>query len=319
MNPRTGERHRPVPTEGPERCALQAQLRGDPMPGSAPPAARLLLVEQPGPWGPRGLVDSHADPDLARLVDERAAAGGMRLQAIRHPGRHVLEEGRHRVALADVRRGRAATHWWSVPDLDTLVEQLAAASPGDDDWFPAEAVADHGPLLLVCTHGRHDACCALRGRPLAAELHRLAPDRVWETTHVGGDRFAANVLVLPTGELYGRVQPGEAPGIWDLITRGRIATGHLRGWIGTTPIAQAALVHAHQELGIDEGGLLTVLGVRRIDDERADVTLRTPAGSVLVGMEMGWSEAHRLTCRGPAQARARTYRPLFLRSLDDGS
>lgn len=319
MTERTGEHRRPVPTEGPDRCALQAQLRGDPMPGSAPPAARLLLVEQPGPWGPRGLVDSHAGPDLARAVDERAAAGGMRLQAIRHPGRHALEDGRHRVALVDVRRGVAASHWWTVPDLDTLVEQLAAASPRDNAWLPETAVADRGPLLLVCTHGRHDACCALRGRPLAAELHRLAPDRVWETTHVGGDRFAANLLVLPTGELYGRVQPGEAAGIWDLITRGRLAAGHLRGWIGITPIAQAALVHAHQQLGIAEGGLLTALDVRRIDDEHADVTLQTPDGPVLVGMEMGWSEAHRLTCRGPAQARARTYRAIVLRSLEDDS
>ena len=46
------------------------------------------------------------------------------------------------------------------------------------------------PLLLVCTHGRRDACCAQFGRPTAMALARRYGTAVWETTHVGGDRFA---------------------------------------------------------------------------------------------------------------------------------
>ena len=54
------------------------------------------------------------------------------------------------------------------------------------------------PLLLVCTHGKHDRCCARHGRPLYDALAEQADDGwVWQSPHVGGDRFAGNVVVLP--------------------------------------------------------------------------------------------------------------------------
>ncbi|MDP9392751.1 MAG: hypothetical protein M3Q27_00150 [Actinomycetota bacterium] len=53
-------------------------------------------------------------------------------------------------------------------------------------------------------------CCAVSGRPLAAALTAAYGDRVWECTHLGGDRFAGNVAVLPHGYLYGRVSPAAA-------------------------------------------------------------------------------------------------------------
>src|SRR3712207_7435783 len=64
------------------------------------------------------------------------------------------------------------------------------------------------PVYRVCAHGGHEACCALRGRPLARALPADDPDDVWECSHLGGDRFAANVLVLPHGFYYGQV-PGD--------------------------------------------------------------------------------------------------------------
>src|SRR4029453_16254338 len=41
-------------------------------------------------------------------------------------------------------------------------------------------------------------------------LRGVAPGQVWETTHLGGDRFAGNVLVLPDGFLYGHVTAATA-------------------------------------------------------------------------------------------------------------
>ena len=91
-------------------------------------------------------------------------------------------------------------------DLDALG---AGRSPG---LTPAD-----GPLFCVCAHGRHDACCAERGRPTAAALTRTHPEETWEVSHIGGDRFAPNMLVLPQGLYYGgrhrgcRPRPGVAP------------------------------------------------------------------------------------------------------------
>ena len=47
------------------------------MRGTAFPHARVLLVHQPGPWGPRGLLESRCDPDVARRIDLAAANAGM--------------------------------------------------------------------------------------------------------------------------------------------------------------------------------------------------------------------------------------------------
>ena len=125
----------------------------------------------------------------------------------------------HTVALADARIGVATTSWWRVRLAHRLAEQLATDDPrGGVPAARPVPRADADPLYLVCTHGRHDACCALRGRPVALELDRVRPGRVWETSHVGGDRFAANLLVLPTGEVYGRVLPFAAS---DLVATDR--------------------------------------------------------------------------------------------------
>ena len=116
-----------------------------------------------------------------------------------------------------------------VHDLD--VEALGAGrSPG---------LTPHpDPVFAVCTHGRHDTCCAERGRPVAAALAAAHPDLTWEVSHIGGDRFAANALVLPHGLYYGRLDEAS---VLDWRTRtwhGRLSLDHLRGRSGLgTPAA----------------------------------------------------------------------------------
>ncbi|MGA8208994.1 MAG: sucrase ferredoxin, partial [Nocardioidaceae bacterium] len=108
---------------------------------------------------------------------------------------------------------------------------------------------DTGPVFGVCTHGRHDACCAELGRPTAAALAAAHPDRTWEVSHVGGDRFAANVLVLPAGLYYGRVPPGRAAALADGHLDGHLDLDLLRGRSGFAFPVQAAEVALRRELG----------------------------------------------------------------------
>jgi hypothetical protein len=275
------------------------------MPGTAFPHARVLLVHQPGPWGPRGLLESRCDSEVARRIDAAAANAGMRLQAIRRPGKH--EVGRpadgYLVGIADTRPGAASVTWWRVDDLAEIAGEL------EQGWPRLAPVAnDSAPMFLVCTHGRHDACCALRGRPLAHGLHQARPGRVWETTHLGGDRFAANLLVLPTGDLYGRVPSRAAAQLADRVDAGQVVPGLMRGRIGLPPIAQAALVYAHDQLAIVDRTALTVMSVKRVEAGLGQATVATPHGTVLVTVAVETGPAVQLTCRGPEGARARTYR-----------
>ncbi len=294
------------------RCAAAADERGDSMLGTAPPQARVLLVHQPGAWGPRGLLESRADPDVAHRIDVSAARAGMRLQAIRRHGKHHVgpPPGGYDVGIADTRAGAQAIAWWRFDDLAQLADELEGAGP-----HRAPIAIDTQPLYLVCAHGRHDACCALRGRPVAQALQHLRPRRVWETTHLGGDRFAANVLVLPTGELYGRVSAEIAAQFVERAETGQVLPDILRGRIGLTPAAQAAIVYAHQQLGITARDALTATSVTKVDEERLQVRVATARGTFDVTVSSTAGSPAQLTCRGPQGVRPRIYRGTRITSV----
>ncbi|MBV9923283.1 MAG: hypothetical protein JOY78_20875 [Pseudonocardia sp.] len=71
--------------------------------------------------------------------------------------------------------------------------------------LPGRPVDD--PLLLVCTHGRRDRCCALDGRALVRALVEAGEPDVWECSHLSGHRFAPTALVLPIRERVGAPHP----------------------------------------------------------------------------------------------------------------
>lgn len=101
--------------------------------------------------------------------------------------------------------------------------------------------------FFVCTHGKHDPCCAKYGRPVAAALAHEWPERVWEASHIGGDRFAGNVLVLPLGVYYGRVAPSAAVSLMGQLDRGQLSLEHYRGQSAFAFSAQAAEWWARKE------------------------------------------------------------------------
>jgi hypothetical protein len=297
--------HAPHPRETLERCALRAQLRGDPMLGTAFPAARLLLVEQPGPWGVDGLRGSRFGAAAAAMLEEKAAARGIRVQAIRRPGRTPRDTSR-RWALVDTRDGAESLRWGTFDEPTQLLDlPLDAGTP------------DTEPLYLVCAHSRHDTCCALRGRPVAAALAALRPERVWETSHVGGDRFAANVLVLPAGLLYGRVLPFAAREFVAAAEAGEVVGALLRGRVGLPPMAQAALAFAHEQLAVRKRADLQVVRTGPVDEGTATVRLRGPHGPLDVTVRVERVGAPGLTCRNPAANHFLAYRPVAITRVED--
>jgi hypothetical protein len=293
-------RHAPHPRETLERCALRAQLRGDPMLGTAFPAARLLLVEQPGPWGSRGLRDSRFDPIAAAAVEARARAAGVRVQVVRRPGRTPRGGLRH-WALADTRDGSESLRWGRFDADVELTELPLDGSAGEPD---------PDPIYLVCAHSKHDTCCALRGRPVAAALAAQRPGRVWECSHVGGDRFAANVLVLPAGLLYGRVLPFAAEEFVAAAEAGEVIGALLRGRVGLAPVAQAALAFAHDHLALRRRGDLSVRSTSPVAGGVATVRLTGPHGLLDVTVQVERVAAPGLTCANPRPNAYLSYRPV---------
>jgi hypothetical protein len=243
-------------------CAASAERRGDVLAASAPPAERWLLIECRGPWprdaltalrrqpeardhepgvrdlsGGGAVVDHRAD-DLATEVSRFCAAFRCRLALIRPYGR-IDRAVPRRWAMVDSRLRRESVRWGELPTDEHLLEVLA----GKDQGSPSDE-----PIYLICTHGRHDPCCAVRGRPTAAALAAIHPDRTWECSHVGGDRFAANVVLLPHGLFYGHVPPSRATEVVSRYDQGLVVPDLLRG-VGTLPPQVQAAQHFARAAG----------------------------------------------------------------------
>lgn len=257
-----------------------------------------LLVEEPGAWGPGAVPASRLGDEVTDALRRTAQERGLKLLLIRrHATRDLDPEGPRRLFLVDVRRGRARTLTRTTPHAE--IARAAAATEG---WSP------HGdPLLLVCTHGRKDWCCALRGRPVVAALAALDPGPVWECSHLGGDRFAATALSLPTGVTHGRLSPADAPALVAALRAGRVLPRSLRGRSCDAGVVQAAEGHARLVLGIDG---IDALRPRAVVDEeggRWRVDLEHEGRLLRVHLRVGSAPAHRLTCSATDDRHARTW------------
>lgn len=223
------------------RCTERARTRGDVLAGTALPTKRYLLIEDDGPWGSSPHPTGSLPSEVAAHLHDRAQSLRARLLLIRRPGRHRVPEMRT-WGFCDVTKG--TLRWGAVHLAEelTTVDLAGSGSVGDDDVY------------LVCTQGRHDVCCAIEGRPVAATFAERVPDRTWECSHVGGDRFAANVLVLPTGLVYGWVTPGDVERIVAAQSAGSVVPELLRGRCGLAPasqVAESAIRAALSEYGVD--------------------------------------------------------------------
>nr|WP_257908232.1 sucrase ferredoxin [Janibacter limosus] len=160
------------------------------------------------------------------------------------------------------------------------------------------------PLLLVCTHGRKDVCCAIDGRVVAAVLDDALPGAVWETTHLGGDRFAGNVALLPEGSQYGRLDGDVAPQVVLDHLDGRVDLDRWRGRCSRHPAARVAV---HDLLGSDADVRLPdvsppVVEATGDDSRRVRIEAAGRTSDRLVTRTM--SPAHQLTCSGGSKVRA---------------
>ncbi|GAA3845548.1 sucrase ferredoxin [Streptomyces coacervatus] len=216
-------------------CSTASRELDEPIAGTAATARTWLLLEQPGPWGADALTSSHLDPALGRALEAAAKGTGVRIALIRRPGRHA-DCGTlttRQVYAAHTAPGNAWLHSASAYDPRALLDlDFAALGRGEHHTFDSALGArPHagGPLALVCTNGKRDRCCALLGRPLAAELAASEVEGVWEVTHLGGHRFSPTLLVLPYGYAYGRAQAHAVKEILHGVQEGRIVVEKCRG------------------------------------------------------------------------------------------
>lgn len=226
------------------RCAVLSRVLDEPLAGTAPVATRWVCLEHRGAWPSDTGV--HPDPVVAEYAT-RAEASGWRMQLIRRPGRPSADDA-IRLYLADTTPGAARTTTLTVDGPSELADL-----PLDDGPLPGTLVTD--PLLLICTHGRRDRCCALDGRALALAI---GDADVWECSHLGGHRFAPTALVLPTGYLYGRLDVSTAVSARKAAGIGEVETALCRGRSTWAPAGQVAELAVRAATGLRDADALTV-------------------------------------------------------------
>lgn len=209
------------------RCSLASAADDEPLAGTAPTDRELLLVEAPGPWG-RDAVAENRLP--AGVREHLAGLTGTKVLLVR---RHGGSSGPGTRVVHARREGGAFTVTSTVV---TEPEELVAL---DLATLPAYDV----PLWLVCTNGRRDRCCAEVGRAVARQLTAHWPEGTWETTHLGGHRFAGTLLALPSGLSLGRLDPAGAVAACRAVERADVPLDLCRGRAGSSPADQVRELH----------------------------------------------------------------------------
>jgi len=278
-------------TSGGPRCSAEALARDEPLYATASLVSAWLLIEQPGAWGPDALAESGFPGEIAAQLQRRA--GDVRILLIRR--RSASERGPVFFKAHSGGDGLAPSLVSApLPDPSVLLDVDMKALAGGDTG-PGKAV-EH-PIYLVCTHGRHDICCADRGRPLYRALSATRPDRTWEVSHLGGDRFAGNLLVLPRGDYFGRVEPEDSESLVSGYEADRLDLAHHRGRSIQPRLVQAAEHFLRESDGLRGFDDLVVTEYRRRHD-RAEVVFGRPGELVRVHVEARRGpESSYLTCR----------------------
>lgn len=294
--PDTVERRRPATRRA--LCADVSQEHLEPLTATASRVDNWILVEYRRLWA-RELIrgSGFSDGVKAHLRRQLAALPNSRLLFIRRPDRREAP----RLAVFSGRSLEAdhALHALEIDDYEELLEIDFAHPQGGR----AGGRAVEHPLFVVCTHGKRDQCCAKYGRPLYDELREQAePEWVWQSTHVGGDRFAGNVVCLPRGLYFGRV---ERPDVWPLLDEylaGRIQLEHYRGRSCYSFAVQAAERRVREESGFVGLDDLRLLECKRDDEVRWTVRFRAAPTDDVHEVEVVAETADEpvyLTCSAP--------------------
>ena len=237
-------------------CSIRSRKASEEAFGTASTGDAWLLLEYARPWGAKAFRESTIPKGV------KVYLSGL-LKSVPRSRVLLIKQTRKvkgPLSLFVVRSGESSSsilkyefsEYEQLLDLD-LVSALAGGSPsGTTPW--------EKPLFLVCTHGKRDKCCAKFGIPIYKTMQtQVGESSVWQCSHVGGDRFAANVICFPDGIFYGHVTEETAKLIVKEYDERRIVLTNFRGRSCYSFPVQAAEFFARRETGFRRIGDLKFL------------------------------------------------------------
>ncbi|MDQ1590632.1 MAG: hypothetical protein QOG71_1259 [Pyrinomonadaceae bacterium] len=235
-------------------CSDLSRASGERSFGTASVGEVWLLVEYREAWGTHALEDSALPAAVKRHLNNfcqtvpRARLLFVKRERVR-PEPPVCFVVRCRERAPSIERFELHSY------EDLLQFDLAALAAGGAPG----GVKLETPLYLVCTHGKRDKCCAKFGYALykslrAGEATVDSDDgggRVWQSSHVGGDRFAANLVCFPHGLFYAHVTEDAGRRIVAEYARRRLTLEGYRGRACYSYPVQAAEFFIRTETNLD--------------------------------------------------------------------
>ena len=245
--------------------------------GTASVGRLWLLIEYPFAWGTKAFQESALSPMVkAHLMRFVKTSPSARLLFIKRERRRPLDG--LTVFVVRCREHKPSITRLKINDYEQLLDLdlkgIAASAPSID------AGDSEHPLYLVCTHGKRDKCCAKFGYPLYKSLSSLSTS-VWQCSHVGGDRFAANLVCFPHGLFYAHMTEESGRLCLEEYEAGRVVLDKYRGRACYQYPVQAAEYFIRNESRINGLDELRHLGCERTDERQWRVRFAAAGGETI--------------------------------------
>ena len=233
-------------------CQELTRASGEPIGGSAPFADQFIFITWPKKfWNREALESGGGFPQGLKAWSKSNSSPGNKI-TIRLLSKPGLETTSVSLFLYPQAKMISSLN----PEQIQVVLERWLDSPENPGpgWNPLET-----EQLFVCTHGKHDLCCAKFGQTVYQRLREEASERkldldVWEASHLGGHRFAANLMRFPGGHSHGHLQEDMVPAFLDDWEAGKIHAPTYRGCSfleGKEQIVSAQLLQYCSDSGWD--------------------------------------------------------------------
>lgn len=302
-------------------CAQISREHHESCIGTAARVDTWLMIEYTGAWGMRAVEQSTLSPQVKDWIQAHRTSKSNFLPVFIRQHHRPLQSITCFVCIA--RENQQAIYCFILQSYEEIISLDIDALAAEDSCYDQNRYNE--PLYLVCTHGKHDMCCAKYGLPIYQEFARLIGHQVWQSSHLGGDKFAANILYLPQSIYYGRVAVPDVEILLDLHSQQQIYLQKCRGQTCYTPVEQAANLLLRQETGIAEMNAFSLIASHyRAESDDHVITFQEKKMRDFhqltishVRQEMEWFTSCKGCWRSPINTFSlRGYRCIRSRSLD---
>ena len=291
-------------------CAEESRALEETLAGTFKPADTFFLIESNlpdyGGWGGGAVKAASSAGEFAPILRHLQSARRAKILFIRRP----RADGKN-FFVAVTNQDEPKIYHAALDDYaDLLKLDIASIAEDAAPRLNGRNMTPIDELYTVCTNGRHDPCCAAYGAPVYQALaDHAGPERVWQTTHIGGHRMAATLIAFPQGIVYGHLDPNDVESLVMNHRAGYILTHKYRGrgcYAGqqldeaahlAAGAAEATIREATRQYGVDDLRLTEVINLK---GGQQRVSFRCSKGAVYAAEVGTLMSAPRLTSCGDA-------------------